>query len=187
MKEDYQAVLDYAGHGKKVVGFPATPAIWGLRLLDRLKLSPLYKWVYETASKDSFVSIEKAQRELGYQAEVLQQGRSSSELPVVYREPGAVRERLRRLAPGAVETGRYRPAQAFLLAVRYLSRRSCTRKCAHRYTKLCIFNVISPRKSSGMIRERFFPVEWGISGSAQLLRFVALRLLSRHEARPATP
>ena len=66
MKEDYQAVLDYAGHGKKVVGFPAAPAIWGLRLLDRLRLSPLYKWVYETASKDSFVSIEKAERALGF-------------------------------------------------------------------------------------------------------------------------
>jgi nucleoside-diphosphate-sugar epimerase len=65
MKEDYQAVLDHAGHGKKVVGFPATPAIWGLRVLDRLKLSPLYKWVYETASKDSFVSIEKAESQLG--------------------------------------------------------------------------------------------------------------------------
>jgi len=66
MKEDYQVVLDHAGHGKKVVGFPAAPAIWGLRILDALKVSPLYKWVYETASKDSFVSIEKAQRELGY-------------------------------------------------------------------------------------------------------------------------
>ena len=66
MKEDYQVVLDHAGHGKKVVGFPAAPAIWGLRLLDRLGLSPLYKWVYETASKDSFVSIEKARRELGF-------------------------------------------------------------------------------------------------------------------------
>jgi nucleoside-diphosphate-sugar epimerase len=66
MKEDYQAVLDYAGYGKQVVGFPAAPAIWGLRLLDKLKLSPLYKWVYETASKDSFVSIEKARRELGF-------------------------------------------------------------------------------------------------------------------------
>jgi nucleoside-diphosphate-sugar epimerase len=67
MKEDYQAVLDYAGHGKKVVGFPAAPAIWVLRVLDRLGLSPLYKWVYETASKDSFVSIEKAERELGFE------------------------------------------------------------------------------------------------------------------------
>ena len=66
MKEDYQVVLDHAGYGKKVVGLPATPAIWGLRLLDRLKLSPLYKWVYETASKDSFVSIEKARRDLGF-------------------------------------------------------------------------------------------------------------------------
>ena len=67
MKEDYQAVLDYAGHGKKVVGIPAAPAIWGLRVLDRLGLSPLYKWVYETASKDSFVSVEKAERELGFE------------------------------------------------------------------------------------------------------------------------
>jgi nucleoside-diphosphate-sugar epimerase len=66
MKDDYQAVLDAAGHGKRIVGLPAAPAIWGLRLLEALHVSPLYKWVYETASKDSFVSIEKAQRELGF-------------------------------------------------------------------------------------------------------------------------
>ena len=59
-------VLDAAGHGKKVRGFPALPAILGLRVLDRLHISPLYKWVYETASKDSFVSIEKAERQLGW-------------------------------------------------------------------------------------------------------------------------
>ena len=58
MKEDYQAVLDYAGHGKKVVGFPAAPAIWGLSIGQTQPLA-LYKWVYETASKDSFVSIER--------------------------------------------------------------------------------------------------------------------------------
>ncbi|MCK6578882.1 MAG: NAD-dependent epimerase/dehydratase family protein [Anaerolineae bacterium] len=66
MREDYQAVLDYAGRGKKIRGFPAAPLIFGLRLLEKLKLSPLYAWVYETASKDSFVSIEKAERILGY-------------------------------------------------------------------------------------------------------------------------
>jgi nucleoside-diphosphate-sugar epimerase len=66
MAEDYQAVLDRAGHGKKVKGFPAAPLIWTLRILEALKMSPLYKWVYETASKDSFVSIEKAERVLGY-------------------------------------------------------------------------------------------------------------------------
>ena len=66
MGADYQAVLDDTGHGKKVRGFPAAPMIWTLRFLELLKLSPLYKWVYETASKDSFVSIEKAERILGY-------------------------------------------------------------------------------------------------------------------------
>ncbi len=66
MKEDWQALLDYAGHGGKVRGFPASPVIWALRLLDQLGLSPLYKWVYETAATDSFVSIEKAERILGY-------------------------------------------------------------------------------------------------------------------------
>lgn len=66
MKEDYQAVLNYAGFGKKIVGFPAAPAIWGLRFLEMLHISPLYKWVYETASKDSFVSIDKAKQQLGW-------------------------------------------------------------------------------------------------------------------------
>jgi len=67
MREDYQAVLDRAGHGKKIRGFPAAPMIWTLRVLEALNLSPLYKWVYETASKDSYVSIDKAKRVLGWQ------------------------------------------------------------------------------------------------------------------------
>lgn len=66
MKEDYQAVLDIAGHNKKIIGLPEKPAIMLLKILDFLKLSPLYKWVYETASKDSFVSIEKAEEILGF-------------------------------------------------------------------------------------------------------------------------
>jgi nucleoside-diphosphate-sugar epimerase len=65
-KEDLQAVLDRAGHGKRVIGFPAWPMIWTLRLLEIFHLSPLYKWVYETACEDSFVSIEKAERILGF-------------------------------------------------------------------------------------------------------------------------
>ncbi|NWG21817.1 MAG: NAD-dependent epimerase/dehydratase family protein [Chloroflexi bacterium] len=66
MREDYQAVLDAAGFGKKVVPFPAGPVIWTLRVLEALRLSPLYRWVYETAATDSFVSIEKAERVLGF-------------------------------------------------------------------------------------------------------------------------
>ena len=66
MKEDYQAVLDYAGHGKKIIPFPSAPVIIMLRVLEFLRLSPLYKWVYETACEDSFVSIEKAEKLLGF-------------------------------------------------------------------------------------------------------------------------
>jgi nucleoside-diphosphate-sugar epimerase len=66
MAEDYQAVLDCAGYGKKIIPLPAGPLIFTLRVLESLRLSPLYKWVYETASKDSFVSIEKAEKLLGF-------------------------------------------------------------------------------------------------------------------------
>jgi nucleoside-diphosphate-sugar epimerase len=66
MREDWQGVLDRAGFGKKIVPFPAGPVIGALRVLEALKLSPLYKWVYETACEDSFVSIEKAERALGF-------------------------------------------------------------------------------------------------------------------------
>ena len=66
MKEDYQVVLDKAGFGKKIIGLPEAPVIFILRALEAMKLSPLYKWVYETAGKDSFVSIEKAEKILGY-------------------------------------------------------------------------------------------------------------------------
>lgn len=67
IREDYQAVLDCAGFGKKITGVPAGFAIWTLRILNKLGISPIYPWVYETAAKDSFVSIEKAERILGWE------------------------------------------------------------------------------------------------------------------------
>jgi nucleoside-diphosphate-sugar epimerase len=66
MREDFQAVLDTAGFGKRIIGLPAAPVILALKIMEALKLSPLYRWVYETAGKDSFVSIEKAERILGF-------------------------------------------------------------------------------------------------------------------------
>lgn len=66
MKEDYQAILDAAGFNKKIIPFPAGPVVAVLKILEFLKLSPLYPWIYETASKDSFVSIDKAIKKLGY-------------------------------------------------------------------------------------------------------------------------
>lgn len=66
MKEDYQVVLDKAGFGKKIISFPAMPMVLTLRLLELLNLSPIYKWVYETAYRDSVVTITKAEKKLGF-------------------------------------------------------------------------------------------------------------------------
>jgi nucleoside-diphosphate-sugar epimerase len=66
MREDFQAVLDHAGHGAKVRALPAMPVIVVLKALEHFKLSPLYEWVYETAAVDSFVSIERAEAVLGF-------------------------------------------------------------------------------------------------------------------------
>jgi nucleoside-diphosphate-sugar epimerase len=65
-RSDFQAVLDYAGYGKRVVSIPEAPAILMLRVLERLGLSPLYQWIYETIGKESFVSIAKAEQVLGF-------------------------------------------------------------------------------------------------------------------------
>ena len=37
-----------------------------LATLRALRLSPVYKWAYGTVSKESFVSIEKAEQVLGF-------------------------------------------------------------------------------------------------------------------------
>jgi nucleoside-diphosphate-sugar epimerase len=66
LREDFQSVLDAAGHGRRIRSIPVAPALWALRLLERAKLSPLYPWIYETVTEDSFVSIDKAQTELGW-------------------------------------------------------------------------------------------------------------------------
>jgi len=66
MREDFQAVLDRAGHGKRIVPVPATPVVWVLKALEQLRLSPLYAWVYETASHESIVSIARIEARLGF-------------------------------------------------------------------------------------------------------------------------
>lgn len=66
LREDFQSVLDAAGHGRRIRSIPVKPAIVALRVLERAKLSPLYPWIYETVTEDSFVSIDKAIDELGW-------------------------------------------------------------------------------------------------------------------------
>jgi nucleoside-diphosphate-sugar epimerase len=68
LRESFQAVLDRAGHGGRVIALPARPAIVLLELLKALRLSPLYPWIYQTAAHDSFVSIERIENALGFKA-----------------------------------------------------------------------------------------------------------------------
>jgi nucleoside-diphosphate-sugar epimerase len=67
LREDFQAVLDCAGFGKRIIPLPDAPMVLALQVLEALKLSPVYKWAYGTITEDSFVSIEKAEHMLGFQ------------------------------------------------------------------------------------------------------------------------
>ena len=37
-----------------------------LRLLERVHLSPVYKWIYDTAGRESFVSVRHIEKKLGF-------------------------------------------------------------------------------------------------------------------------
>lgn len=66
LREDFQAVLDAAGHGKRVVSVPAAPAVLALDVLSRLRLSPVYGRLVHKLRADSYVSIDKVQSVLGW-------------------------------------------------------------------------------------------------------------------------
>jgi nucleoside-diphosphate-sugar epimerase len=68
VKEDVGALCAYAKTGARVMPTPALPVKTALRLFEALKLSPLYKWVYGTADKDSFVSTARIEAALGWHA-----------------------------------------------------------------------------------------------------------------------
>jgi nucleoside-diphosphate-sugar epimerase len=67
VREDMQAMCDYAGNGARPMGTWAAPIKGLLALFEALHLSPLYKWIYGTADQDSYVSIDKAKKVLGWQ------------------------------------------------------------------------------------------------------------------------
>lgn len=66
IREDFQAVLDRAGHGKHIMGLPAAPTVFLLKMLELMRLSPLYQWIYDTMARDSFVSTDKISERLGF-------------------------------------------------------------------------------------------------------------------------
>lgn len=67
VREDLEALCAHAATGSRLVSVPAGPAQAALRVLEVCHLSPLVEWHYKTAAKDSFVSVDKAKRVLGWQ------------------------------------------------------------------------------------------------------------------------
>lgn len=66
LRQDFQAVLDAAGHGRRVVSLPGRPALALLGLLERARLSPVYGRLLQKLTADSYVSIDKARGRLGF-------------------------------------------------------------------------------------------------------------------------
>jgi len=59
---DVGDLCTHANSGARVFKTPSKIVKFLLRILEMFKLSPLYKWVYGTAEKDSFVSTEKIEK-----------------------------------------------------------------------------------------------------------------------------
>lgn len=66
VSEDFMTLFNFAKSGSKLRTTPPRFVKFWLWIFEKMGLSPLYKWVYGTADKDSFVSIEKAEKFLGW-------------------------------------------------------------------------------------------------------------------------
>jgi len=62
IKDDLIAMFKKVGSESTILPTPAGPVKLSLSIFEKLKLSPLYAWVYATADKDSFVSIDKIRK-----------------------------------------------------------------------------------------------------------------------------
>ncbi|TNM59896.1 NAD-dependent epimerase/dehydratase family protein [Aliirhizobium smilacinae] len=68
VREDFQAVLDAAGHGKRIIPLPLRPAAFILQALEATRLSPVYKRLYLKLVSGSYVETAKAKDILGFSA-----------------------------------------------------------------------------------------------------------------------
>ncbi|HUV30622.1 MAG TPA: NAD(P)-dependent oxidoreductase [Acidobacteriota bacterium] len=68
VKIDVGALCDFAKSGARVMPTPALLVKGALAVFEFMKISPLYKWVYGTADKDSYVSTKRIEDKLGWKA-----------------------------------------------------------------------------------------------------------------------
>lgn len=67
-QQDLGALIKHAGSKSKIITLPVLPAQTALAILEFFNLSPIIAWHYKTFPVDSYVSIVKAQKKLGYKA-----------------------------------------------------------------------------------------------------------------------
>lgn len=67
LRQDLEALIDYAKTGAKIVGLPAGITIGFLKFLDLFNLSPLADWHYLSYSRDFYFDISKAKKMLDWQ------------------------------------------------------------------------------------------------------------------------
>jgi nucleoside-diphosphate-sugar epimerase len=66
VRESFQAVLDRAGCGKRVLGLAERPATVIARLLERLDRSSWCPWFYDSLCRDNVVSVRHIDRKLDF-------------------------------------------------------------------------------------------------------------------------
>lgn len=67
VRKDLQELFNFAKSGSRILPTPAFLVKKALWFFEKIRLSPLYQWVYDTADKDSFVSNEKLNKTFGWQ------------------------------------------------------------------------------------------------------------------------
>lgn len=67
-RSDLGFVIRKTGSKSKIRSIPTAPAQLALWTLEKLNLSPIAAWHYKTMPVDSYVSIEKAKKHLGWQS-----------------------------------------------------------------------------------------------------------------------
>lgn len=65
--DDLRHLIDYADSESSIVWLPAAPAGAALRVLDRLRLSPLAPWHYRTVHREYYFDVTKAVETLGWE------------------------------------------------------------------------------------------------------------------------
>ena len=68
VKKDLEELFVFAKSGSKILPTPAFIVKKALWFFEKIRVSPLYQWVYDTADKDSFVSIDKITKTLNWKS-----------------------------------------------------------------------------------------------------------------------